>query len=88
MLTRNDLGNFLAFSLLFLMAMPCVSEAQQATERKVEPFRASLKGVTSPQCVPCPAPKFSKAARKAKVAGTVLLDVTVTGSKKKRWKRS
>jgi TonB family protein len=77
-LTRNDPVNFLAFSLLFLMAMPCVSEAQQTTERKVEPFRAGLKGVTSPQCLRCPAPKFSKAARKAKVAGTVLLDVTVT----------
>jgi TonB family protein len=73
MLTKKNV-----FSLWIVMAVPGVIEAQQAAEPKVEPFRAGVKGVSSPQCLYCPAPKFSKAARKAKIAGTVLLDVTVT----------
>ena len=78
MLTRDNFGGFLAFLLWVLMAMPVAIAAQQVAEPKVEPFRAGVKGVASPRCLYCPAPKFSKAARKAKVAGTVLLDVTVT----------
>ena len=57
----------IVFSLWILTAAPGVAEAQQVAEPKVEPFRAGLKGVSSPQCLYCPAPKFSKAARKAKV---------------------
>jgi TonB family protein len=78
MLTRDNFGGFMAFLLSVVMAMPNVIEAQQAAEPKVESFRAGIKGVTSPQCLYCPQPKFSKAARKAKVSGIVLLDVTVT----------
>jgi periplasmic protein TonB len=69
---------FVAFLLWIVMAMPGATEAQQMGEPKAEPYRAGVKGVTPPQCLYCPAPKFSKAARKAKIAGTVVLDVTVT----------
>jgi len=55
------------------MAAPDVIEAQQAPEPKVDPPRAGTNGVTSPQCVYCPAPKK---AGKGKISGTVLLDVT------------
>ena len=40
--------------------------------------RAGVEGVTRPECIYCPRPEFSKEARKARVSGTVLLDVTVT----------
>jgi TonB family protein len=77
MLTKNNHRSFLAFSLWVLIAMPGVIEAQQATESKVDPPRAGTNGITSPRCVYCPAP-VSQKAQKAKISGTVLLDVTVT----------
>jgi TonB family protein len=80
MLTRNNFGRILAFLLWIVMAAPGVIEAQQAPEPTVDPPRAGTNGVTSPQCLYCPQPKLSKAARKAKVSGTVLLDVTVTSN--------
>jgi TonB family protein len=69
---------FVALLLGIVMAMAGPLEAQQVGEPKAEPYRAGVKGVTPPQCRYCPPPNFSKAARKAKVAGTVVLDVTVT----------
>jgi TonB family protein len=41
-------------------------------------FRAGVNGVGSPQCIYCPNPEYSDEARKARYAGFVLLDVTVT----------
>ena len=78
MLTRNNFGIVLVFLLWVLIAMPGVMEAQQATEPKVDPPRAGINGVTSPQCVYCPGPEYSQKARKAKISGLVLVDVTVT----------
>ena len=78
MLTRNNFGIVMVFLLWVLIAMPGVMEAQQATEPKVDPPRAGINGVTSPQCVYCPEPEYSQKARKAKISGLVLLDVTVT----------
>jgi TonB family protein len=40
--------------------------------------RAGEDGVSRPQCIHCPKPRYNKEARKAKLSGTVLLDVTVT----------
>jgi TonB family protein len=74
MLTRNNLGSFLAFLLCAVMAIPGVIEAQQATESKVDPPRAGTNGVTSPRCVYCPE---SEKTPKPKISGVVLLDVTV-----------
>ena len=62
------------------MAMPGVINARQATEQKVDPPRAGINGVTSPRCVYCPQPEYSQKARKAKISGTILLDVTVTAN--------
>jgi len=75
---RNNFGIVLVFLLWVLMAMLGVMEAQQATEPKVDPPRAGINGVTSPQCVYCPGPEYSQKARKAKISGLVLVDVTVT----------
>ena len=75
---RNNFGIVLVFLLWVLMAMLGVMEGQQATEPKVDPPRAGINGVTSPQCVYCPGPEYSQKARKAKISGLVLVDVTVT----------
>jgi len=40
--------------------------------------RAGVGGVGVPQCIYCPAPRYSGQARKAKVEGTVVLQVVVT----------
>lgn len=40
-------------------------------------FRAGANGVTVPECIYCPSPHYSAAARKMKFKGTVILDVTV-----------
>jgi TonB family protein len=42
------------------------------------PFRAGVNGAGVPQCVYCPSPQYTNAARKAKFTGTVVLEVTVT----------
>jgi TonB family protein len=42
------------------------------------PTRAGINGVSVPECIYCPAPLYSNAARKAKFKGTVVLEVTVT----------
>jgi TonB family protein len=78
MLTTNNFGRFLAFLLWVVMAMPGVITAQQAADPKVDPPRAGRNGVTSPMCIYCPAPLHPEKANKAKISGTVLLDVTVT----------
>jgi TonB family protein len=40
-------------------------------------LRAGVNGVTSPQCIYCPEPEYSEEARKARLDGTVVLDITV-----------
>ncbi len=45
-------------------------------ESEVPP--AGVNGITSPRCIYCPQPQYSKEALKAKFSGVVLLDVTVT----------
>jgi TonB family protein len=40
--------------------------------------RAGVKGTSVPSCIYCPPPQYSNVARKAKFAGTVVLDVTVS----------
>jgi len=77
MLTRSTL-RFLASLLWSVIAIPSVVKAQQqSAEPKVDPPRAGINGVTSPQCVYCPLPASQK-ARKTEISGVVLLDVTVT----------
>jgi protein TonB len=75
--TRHNFGSILAF-LLWVVAVPGDLKAQQATEPKANPPRAGTNGLTSPQCIYCPQPEYSQKARKAKIEGVVLLDVTVT----------
>jgi TonB family protein len=41
-------------------------------------FRAGIAGVTQPQCIYCPNPDYSDAARAVKFQGVVLLSVVVT----------
>lgn len=41
-------------------------------------FRAGANGASIPECMYCPAPLYSNAARKAKYMGTVVLDVIVS----------
>jgi len=78
MLTQNNFRRFLTFFLWVVMAMPGVITARQATEPKVDPFRAGMNGVTTPGCIYCPQPEYSQKMRKVKIEGTVLLDVTIT----------
>jgi periplasmic protein TonB len=40
-------------------------------------FLPDVNGVTHPMCVSCPDPKYTEAARRAKINGTVVLSVTV-----------
>jgi TonB family protein len=40
--------------------------------------QAGLGGVTAPRCVYCPQPSYSEEARKAKIAGIVVLKIVVT----------
>jgi TonB family protein len=77
MLTRSNVGSFLAF-LLWVVAVPGGLKAQQATESKTDPPRAGMNGVGAPRCIYCPQPEYSRKARKAKISGTVLLDVIVS----------
>jgi TonB family protein len=77
MRTRNNFGSFLGF-LLWAVAVPGGLKAQQATEPKTDPPRAGVNGVGAPQCINCPQPEYSRKARKAKISGTVLLDVIVS----------
>jgi TonB family protein len=74
---RNNFGIVLAFLLSVVVTVPRVIKAQQTAEPKVDPPRAGTNGITSPRCVYCPAP-VSQKARKDKISGTVVLDVTVT----------
>ena len=41
-------------------------------------FRAGINGVTQPNCIYCPNPDYSDAARTVKIQGTVILSVLVT----------
>jgi TonB family protein len=52
---------------------PAVTSAQGSM-----PTRVGVNGVSVPECIYCPAPLYSNAARKAKFKGTVVLEVTVT----------
>jgi TonB family protein len=40
--------------------------------------RAGVNGASVPECIHCPTPQYSNAARKVKFMGTVVLEVTVT----------
>jgi TonB family protein len=42
------------------------------------PIRAGVNGAGVPECVYCPSPQYTNAARKVKFMGTVVLQVTVT----------
>jgi hypothetical protein len=72
------------FRCLLLCVFTIVSGAvaQQADDNhprgKSEVPRAGVNGVTSPKCIYCPQPKYSKEALKANFSGVVLLDVTIT----------
>jgi TonB family protein len=77
MLTRSNVGSFLAF-LLWAVAVPGGLKAHQATEPKADPPRAGMNAVGAPRCVYCPQPEYSQKARKANISGTVLIDLTVT----------
>jgi TonB family protein len=72
------------FKCLLLCAFTIVSAAvaQQPADNhprdESEVPRAGVNGVTRPECIYCPRPEYSKEARKAKVSGVVLLDVTIT----------
>ena len=39
--------------------------------------RAGTNGISAPQCIYCPAPEYSEEARKAKLDGTVIVDIVV-----------
>jgi TonB family protein len=39
--------------------------------------RAATNGISSPQCIYCPSPEYSEEARKAKLDGTVAMDIIV-----------
>jgi protein TonB len=41
-------------------------------------FRAGVNGVGTPECIYCPDPLYSDEARKAKYAGSVVLDVIIS----------
>jgi TonB family protein len=77
MRTRSNVGIVLTFLLSVVVTPPRVINAQQTAEPKVDTPRAGTHGVTSPQCIYCPAPANRKDG-KGKMSGTVLLDVTVT----------
>jgi TonB family protein len=72
------------FRCLLLCVFTIVSGAvaQQADDNhprgESEVPRAGVNGVTSPKCIYCPQPKYSKEALKANFSGVVLLDVTIT----------
>ena len=61
---------------IFSSAAQKADESVPGKESKVP--RAGENGVTRPQCVHCPEPRYHNEARKANASGTVLLDVTVT----------
>jgi TonB family protein len=77
-LARNNFGSSVAFFLWVVIAMPGVITGQKAAEPKVDPPRAGTNGVTSPMCTYCPLPSRPEKANKARISGTILLDVTVT----------
>jgi len=52
--------------------------ATHIVEQGGTPIRAGINGVGHPQCIYCPSPLYSNAARKAKFKGRVVLEVTVT----------
>lgn len=41
--------------------------------------RAGKSGVTTPVCIHCPSPDFPRAAHDAKISGTILLEVVISG---------
>lgn len=59
---------------------PGPNYARKAGEIPEEPgvFKAGVNGVTQPECVHCPDPDYSDAARAGKFQGTVNLSVVVT----------
>lgn len=68
--------------LFCVFALVSTAAAQQPTDSRGEgtgaPGRAGVNGVSAPQCIYCPPPKYTKEARAVNYNGTVLLDVTVT----------
>ena len=67
---------FCAFALVSV----AVARQQDDNQAKIEAGvpRAGVNGITSPRCIYCPQPEYSKKALKANFSGVVLLDVTVT----------
>lgn len=57
-------------------AMSAVSAEPIPTPKENTP-RAGVAGVTVPQCIYCPAPEYTKEARKEHIEGTVVLQVTI-----------
>jgi TonB family protein len=60
---------------VFLMSLGAANAQQEQNAREL---RAGKKGVGVPKCLYCPGPEYSEEAVKAKFAGEILLDVTVT----------
>ncbi len=52
--------------------------AAKTLEHTSPPMRAGANGATVPECIHCPPPEYTNAARKVKFTGTVVLMVTVT----------
>ena len=59
---------------------PGANYTRSADQIPEEPgvFRAGINGVTQPNCIYCPNPDYSDAARTVKIQGTVILSVLVT----------
>ena len=71
MSTQNQslLGTFVLLNTL----LPALALSAQSP-----PQPAGQAGTSVPACVYCPAPQYTKKARKDKVEGTVVLKVTIT----------
>jgi TonB family protein len=81
MATKAELRVFTCLLLCaFMVVSGAVAQQPDDNGPPVESAvpRAGVNGVTRPECIYCPRPEYSKEARKARVSGVVLLDVTVT----------
>jgi TonB family protein len=65
---------------VFALVSAAVAQQPDDNHAKVEGEvpRAGVNGFTTPRCIYCPQPKYSKEALKANFSGVVLLDVTIT----------
>jgi TonB family protein len=57
---------------------PKAATTPEHTEHASPPRQAGANGATIPECIHCPPPLYTEAARKVKFTGTVVLMVTVT----------